>query len=82
MSQPPFPSAAQKLGLAAEVLLTLIIETDGHVSHIDAHCGDCDPSFLRTTRETARTWRFAPARLHGQPVRARLEHRIHFELDE
>ncbi len=82
MPQAPFPPAAEKLGLSAEVMLVLIVEADGHVTHIDAHCGGCDPSFLRSARETARSWRFAPARLHGQPVRVRVEQPIHFDLDE
>ncbi len=80
--QPAFPSAAEKLGLSADVVLTLVIELDGRVSHVDTHCVGCDASFLRSTRETARTWRFVPARLHGQPVRVRVEQRIHFDLDD
>lgn len=80
--QPPFPPAAQQLGLAAEVVLALVIEADGRVSHVDARCSGCDASFLRSTRETARTWRFTPARLRGEAVRVRVEQRIHFDLDD
>lgn len=82
VTQPPFPPAAEKLGLTAQVQLTFVIEADGRVSRIDVHCGGCDSSFLRATRETVRSWQFAPARLHGQPVRVRVEQRIHFDLDE
>lgn len=80
--QPPFPAGAEERGLEAEVSLSLIIEADGRVSEARATCQACDPGFLRVTRDTARTWRFAPAKLHGQPVRVQVTQRIHFELDE
>jgi TonB family protein len=80
--QPRYPAEAQRLGLTAEVILTLVIEADGQVSHVEVRCNACDPAFLRVTRETARTWRFAPARLHGAPVRVRVEQRFPFVLDD
>ncbi len=81
-AQPRFPAAAEQLGLAADVLVSFVVDIDGHVSQIDARCAACDASFLRAARAAARTWRFTPARLHGQPVRVRVEQPLHFELDE
>ncbi len=78
----PFPPNAQRLGLSAQVLLTLVLDVEGRVAHVDARCTGCDPSFLRAARDAARTWRFAPARLHGQTVRVRVEKPLVFELDE
>ena len=80
--QPRFPAEAEKLGLSADVVVALVVEVDGRVSHVDAHCVACDARFLRAARDAARNWRFSPARLHGAPVRVRVEQHIRFDLDD
>jgi len=60
----------------ADVLLELIVETDGLVSGVVVLEGD-EP-FASQAREAAARWRFTPARRAGAPVSARIKARVAF----
>src|SRR5262245_7724355 len=73
----PYPEHAEG---SAEVLLELVIETDGSVS--SARVVDGSEPFAEHARGAALGWRFAPARRDGAAVRARIRAKVLFRNEE
>jgi protein TonB len=76
-----YPSAAQEEGLSGRVLLSFIIEKDGHLSNItvDGPAGHgFDEEALRVLK-LAKAWK--PGMQNGQPVRVKYSIPINFQLN-
>ena len=77
-----FPAVAQEDGISGKVLLSFIIEKDGHLSNItvDRPAGHgFDEEALRVLK-LARAWK--PGMQNGQPVRVKYSIPINFQLSE
>ena len=77
-----FPSAAQEEGISGKVILSFIIEKDGHLSNIavDRPAGHgFDEEALRVLK-LAKAWK--PGMQNGQPVRVKYSIPINFQLSE
>jgi protein TonB len=54
------------MGLAGDVTLDALIDTDGNVMDVKTLSG---PALLQqAARDAVRLWKYAPARLDGRPV--------------
>ena len=77
-SNPPpvYPAAAAGSGAAAVVTLKLVVSRSGEVSSVEVLAGD-EP-FATAAVTVARSWRYSPALVDGQPHSAYLTVRIPF----
>ncbi len=76
-----YPGAALKERKHADVILTLTVDTDGHVSKVDvAQSGGADLDEAATV--AARQWIFTPAMRGGKPVASRIRVPFHFAPPE
>jgi TonB family protein len=69
-TKPDYPEALRRLGVGGDVVVSVIIETDGRPRQpliVDAHEGG--PALKYLALDTLRQWRFEPAKLDGKPVR-------------
>jgi iron complex outermembrane receptor protein len=74
---PVYPEAALKERRHADVVLTLTIDTDGHVSKVDvAQSGG--PDLDEAAIVAGRQWTFTPAMRNGKPVASRIHVPFHF----
>lgn len=65
-----YPAAARDAGLAAEVRVQMVVNTDGTVDPASiVIVSASDPRFAEPARRAAERFRFAPANLMGEPVR-------------
>lgn len=65
-----YPAAARDVGLAAEVRVQMVVNTDGTVNPASiVIVSASDPRFAEPARRAAERFRFAPANLMGEPVR-------------
>jgi TonB family protein len=64
--RPEFPPEAQEQGQQGEVVLRLVVRTDGSVGKIEVLKGA--GVFSEPTLTAVRRWRFAPAKLGGNPL--------------
>ncbi len=65
---PLYPPRARAEDLEGRVVLSLRIETDGHVGSIKVASSSGHTILDAAAVRAVRSWRFAPARLDGQPV--------------
>ncbi|HKA87534.1 MAG TPA: TonB family protein [Haliangiales bacterium] len=63
---PDFPEAARQRALEGDVVLKLVIDRSGAVSHLEVLRGQ-EP-FAAAAREAVARWRYAPAMLDGRPI--------------
>ena len=73
----PYPEHAEG---DAEVVLELVIETDGSVS--SATIVEGSEPFAEDARAAALGWRFSPAQRDGAAVRARIRAKVAFRSEE
>ncbi len=72
-----YPPSALALRKHADVVLTVTVDVDGHVSKIDvAESGGVDLDEAATV--AARQWTFVPANRDGKPVASRIKVPFHF----
>jgi TonB family protein len=72
-----YPSSAIAAGKHGDVVLTVTIDADGHVSKVDvAQSGGADLDEAATS--AARQWTFEPALRDGKPVASRIHIPFHF----
>lgn len=63
---PAYPELARSMGVAGDVTLDALIDTDGNVRDVKALSG---PALLQqAARGAVRLWKYEPARLGGRPV--------------
>jgi protein TonB len=77
-----FPSAAQEEGISGKVILSFIIEKDGHLSNItvDRPAGHGFNEEALRVLKLAKAWK--PGMQNGQPVRVKYSIPINFQLSE
>jgi TonB family protein len=78
--QPAYPSKALRLGVEADVILSLVVDEKGEVESIKfeqrARYGFNEAAFAAAQR-----LHFAPAEIKGQPVPVRVRWSYHFRLE-
>lgn len=74
-SRPVLPPGAAPDAL---VDLIVVVEASGHVTEVEV-TSEAKPNLATLAVSAVRTWRFEPATLGGQPVRARARLRIEFD---
>lgn len=80
-ARPRYPESEKRKrrsGSVVTVLLKIAIHADGSVGTIDVLQGE-EP-FVSAAREAVKSWRYEPARLHGQPISIFRKTRVSFEL--
>jgi protein TonB len=79
--QPAYPSKALRLGVEADVILSLVVDEKGEVESIKfeqrARYGFNEAAFAAAQR-----LHFAPAEIKGQPVPVRVRWSYHFRLED
>jgi len=78
---PQFPSILIAEGITAgQVIIVVSVDLDGKPDELLA-LGYSHERLARVTTETVKGWRFIPARVDGQPVRAQTELRFDFTVE-
>lgn len=78
----PYPQRARELGIEGDLVMVLIVGTDGKVLSIDI-IDSPDQSFAKSAKKIIlSSWKFKPAKNQGIPVKQRLKQKISFRLDE
>jgi len=80
--KPAYPEIARRMGLEGSATLRILVDSKGSVAQIEVTRWTGHASFASAAEATARTWRFAPPRLHGKPVQAQYTRTIAFRLHE
>jgi periplasmic protein TonB len=77
--KPDYPDAARRQGIEGEVVLELVVRSDGMPSdiRIRRHLG---PEFDARAIDAVRQWRFSPGRFRGTPVDVAVEVSVDFRL--
>jgi TonB family protein len=76
---PVFPYSLRRSGINGEVVVDLVIDTDGNVVKADV-TSSTHPDFEAPAVEAALKWKFKPALKNGHPVVARMAVPIDFQL--
>ncbi len=79
--EPEYPDVARQLGLEGTVILELVIEKDGHVSHVKVLRG-VHPLLDEAAVQAAYKLKFTPAYNKDMPVRCYATWPIRFSLEE
>ncbi|WOT04592.1 energy transducer TonB [Shewanella youngdeokensis] len=78
--QPKMPVAGRKFKDGGRVLLRLIVEADGIVSHAEVLDATPEKVFDESAMKAARKWRFKPAVLSGEAVKVFVDVPINFKV--
>ncbi len=78
--RPTYPPAARSAGVEADVLMEIVLGTEGAVqdAHVVRRAGF---GFDEAALSAIRSYRFSPALREGRPVRVRMRWRVEFRLD-
>lgn len=77
----PYPQRARELGIEGDLIMILLIGTDGHVESVEI-IKSPDNSISKSAREIIlKNWKFKPAKNQGVPVKQRLKQKISFKLN-
>jgi len=79
---PPYPEAAREVGTEGFVDVSFIVLRDGNVGWVRVLGAEPAGLFEDAATHGVRTWRFEPARRHGEPVECRFSTRVKFRLVE
>ena len=77
--RPEYTEDARRMGVEGDVVLEIIVRSDGSVGGIQVLQG-LRGGLDRRAIEAVRQWRFAPARRHGVPVDVVVEVAVEFKL--
>lgn len=80
--KPAYPSLARRLGEEGRVLLRVRVAADGLPAEVALQAGSGSPRLDQAALDTVRRWKFAPARLGGEPVAATVLVPIVFSLKD
>lgn len=78
---PRYPRAAQRSGVEGHVIVRMRIDERGRVVDVTVASATPPGVFDEVAMQTARTYRFSPARRGGQAVATTVQQRIVFRLD-
>ncbi len=76
--EPRFPTAMQRAGMSATVVVRCVIDKQGNVRDAQVLVSSLPP-FNAAVVSAVEQWRFKPATLSGRPVDSYLELRVRFE---
>ncbi len=77
--QPTYPVAAKAAAIQGNVILEMIVSTDGVPKRIHV-LSSPDPELAESALEAVRQWRYSPMQLNGQPVEVSTEVLVSFTL--
>lgn len=79
-NQPRYPLAAQERSIEGEVVLNVLVGTDGEVKRVNVGKGDPPGVFEDAAIQAVSGWRFRPATFRGKPVQVWVSQTISFNL--
>src|SRR5690606_13118852 len=77
---PSYPRACRRAGLEGEVVLKLLIDTNGNVDTIEVERHEGAETFRRVCVDEVEDWSFHPARHEGRLVKVWVRKRFVFKL--
>jgi len=77
--KPDYTEAARRRGIEGDVVLEIVVRSDGGVGTVRILQG-LDPGLDQRAIEAVRQWRFSPARRLGSPVDVIVEVAVEFKL--
>jgi TonB family protein len=80
--QPDYPDIAYRAGVEGTVTLHVIVGTDGSVEDVKVAHSSPSEIFSEAARKAVLKWRYEPATIDGEPVRALCSQTIRFVLSE
>ena len=78
--EPIYPLEAKQKGIAGEVVFDVTINEQGEVSDVQVLSGNA--MLVSAAYEAVRQWRYTPVLLNGDPIRAKANVTIRFELEK
>lgn len=76
----PYPQRARELGIEGDLVLILLIDTDGKVSSVEVLSSPDQLISRKATEIILSRWKFKPAHNQGIPVKQRVKQKISFRL--
>lgn len=77
--QPVYPSSVQAGRIQGTVIVRLMIQANGRVGNVE-EISSPDPRLTKAVREAVAQFRFAPAKINGQPVPMQVTMEFEFKL--
>ncbi len=77
----PYPQRTRELGIEGDLVLILLIDTNGKVSSIDVVSSPDQLISRKATEIILSSWKFKPAHNQGIPVKQRVKQKITFRLN-
>jgi protein TonB len=77
--RPDYTEEARRSGLSGEVVLEIVVRSDGRVGAVRLVQG-LGAGLDQRAIDAVRQWRFSPARRHGTPVDVLVEVAVEFRL--
>ena len=78
-ARPHYPTSMRQSGIEGEVVVQLIVDTQGHTTHVEA-VRFTDPAFVEPAVEAVRQWVFRAARKNKEKVGCLMQVPIVFTL--
>ena len=76
-----YPKAARKSGVTGYVLMNLLISKDGSVELAKVIASSPAGVFDQAALRGVRSWRFAPAKYKGNPVKVWAKQKVRFDFN-
>jgi TonB family protein len=80
LPNPVYPTLARQQGVQGDVVLHVIVGTDGAVKNISVLSGD--PLLIQAAMDAVKQWKYEPTLLTGDPVELDTTITVTFKLDE
>jgi len=78
--QPQYPPSARQSRVSGTVIIQIVIDTKGNVSHLELVSGD--PRLVPSTVEAVRQWKYKPPTVKGEPVEVDTTVDVVYSLNE
>lgn len=82
MVTPEYPETARKAGVEGRVDLSVVVDERGQVVTADVVTAVPTGIFEEAARQAVMKWRYRPARMRGQAIRARLGQTVYFSFSD
>ncbi len=77
----PYPQIARELGIEGDLVLILLIDTDGKVNSVEVLSSPDQLISRKATEIILSSWKFKPALNQGIPVKQKVKQKISFRLN-